>query len=102
MEYCDCGAPLDFSPDGAHCVGCFEAIERLGPFQRKARNMGLDRAIVRRLPPDWPSCRFDWSRIEDALFEAGYPPGEELLRVARGLWEERPWWYRGHSVRREC
>jgi hypothetical protein len=23
-EYCDCGAPLVFSPDGVHCVGCRE------------------------------------------------------------------------------
>ena len=28
MDYCDCGAPLDFSPDGVHCVGCSEARER--------------------------------------------------------------------------
>jgi len=27
MEYCDCGAPLAFSPDGVHCVGCSEAVE---------------------------------------------------------------------------
>jgi hypothetical protein len=26
MEYCDCGAPLAFSPDGMHCLGCYEAI----------------------------------------------------------------------------
>jgi len=25
MEYCACGAPLAFSPDGVHCVGCAEA-----------------------------------------------------------------------------
>ena len=24
MEYCDCGAPVAFSPDGAHCAGCSE------------------------------------------------------------------------------
>ena len=34
MDYCDCGAPLDFSPDGVHCVHCYEALasrgERLG------------------------------------------------------------------------
>ena len=28
MDYCGCGAPLDFSPDGIHCVGCYEALER--------------------------------------------------------------------------
>lgn len=28
MEYCNCGAPLAFSPDGVHCVGCYEARER--------------------------------------------------------------------------
>jgi hypothetical protein len=28
MEYCECGAPLAFSPDGMHCVGCSEAGER--------------------------------------------------------------------------
>ena|SRR5258708_35133347 len=28
MEYCECGAPLAFSPDGVHCVGCSEAAER--------------------------------------------------------------------------
>ncbi len=26
MEYCDCGAPLAFSPDGVHCLGCSEAL----------------------------------------------------------------------------
>jgi len=26
MEYCDCGAPLAFSPDGVHCLGCYEEI----------------------------------------------------------------------------
>ena len=24
MDYCECGAPLAFSPDGVHCVGCSE------------------------------------------------------------------------------
>jgi hypothetical protein len=24
MDYCDCGALLDISPDGLHCVVCFE------------------------------------------------------------------------------
>jgi hypothetical protein len=24
MDYCDCGAPLAFSPDGVHCLGCCE------------------------------------------------------------------------------
>lgn len=28
MEYCNCGAPLAFSPDRVHCVGCYEAMER--------------------------------------------------------------------------
>jgi hypothetical protein len=26
VEYCDCGAPLVFSPNGVHCVGCYEAL----------------------------------------------------------------------------
>ena len=26
MEYCDCGAPVAFSPDGAHCLWCYEKI----------------------------------------------------------------------------
>jgi hypothetical protein len=25
-EYCSCGAPLAFSPDGVHCVGCYESL----------------------------------------------------------------------------
>ena len=28
MESCECGAPLAFSPDGVHCVGCYEAAQR--------------------------------------------------------------------------
>jgi hypothetical protein len=24
VDMCDCGAPLAFSPDGVHCVGCYE------------------------------------------------------------------------------
>ncbi len=24
--YCDCGAPLAFSSDGVHCVGCYESL----------------------------------------------------------------------------
>ena len=28
MESCECGAPLAFSPDGMHCIGCSEAAER--------------------------------------------------------------------------
>jgi hypothetical protein len=70
-------------------------MERLGPFQRKARNMGIDRAIVARLPWEWPLCSQDGNRIEDVLYDAGYPPGVELLETARLLWRERP------SYRRE-
>src|SRR6266567_322458 len=29
MEYCDCGAPLAFSPDGVHCLGCYESLNGL-------------------------------------------------------------------------
>ncbi|GCF07342.1 hypothetical protein [Dictyobacter arantiisoli] len=25
MDYCTCGGPLDFSPDGVHCLSCSEA-----------------------------------------------------------------------------
>jgi hypothetical protein len=36
MDYCDCGTPLDFSPDGVYCLVCYEALscwpdERGGP-----------------------------------------------------------------------
>ena len=24
MELCDCGAPVAFSPDGVHCLWCYE------------------------------------------------------------------------------
>lgn len=64
--------------------------EKLGPFQRMARNMGLDRETVARLPGQWPYCRSDWSDIADVLYEAGYPAGDDLIRVAQQLWQARP------------
>ena len=33
MEYCECGAPLAFSPDGMHCVGCYEVLSERGADQ---------------------------------------------------------------------
>jgi hypothetical protein len=68
--------------------------DRLGPFQRMARNMGMEMTIVARLPKQWPFCSTDWSHLADALYEAGYPPGDELIRVARWLWRERPDYWR--------
>jgi hypothetical protein len=67
-----------------------ESGQKLGPFQRMARNMGLDGEVVARLPAQWPACRWHWASIADALFDAGYPAGEELLKLARRLWLERP------------
>jgi hypothetical protein len=46
MEYCECGAPLAFSPDGVHCVGCFEAAERRAERQLRRE---LIPALVMRL-----------------------------------------------------
>jgi hypothetical protein len=40
MEYCDCGAPLAFSPDGVHCVGCYEVGVPRGTSQQN-ESMGL-------------------------------------------------------------
>ncbi len=59
----------------------------LGPFQRKARNAGITPEIVQHLPSGWPFTR---EEIEDALYDAGMEPGEELIRMARLLWRERP------------
>ncbi len=59
----------------------------LGPFQRMARNYGLDPAIVALLPPQWPSSK---AAVANKLYEAGYKPGPDLLATARKLWSERP------------
>ncbi|HYU74088.1 MAG TPA: hypothetical protein VEL31_15550 [Ktedonobacteraceae bacterium] len=58
-----------------------------GPFQRKARNAGIALDIVQCLPSGWPFTR---EGIEDTLYDAGMEPGEELIRMARFLWRERP------------
>ncbi len=58
-----------------------------GPFQRKARNAGITPEIVQHLPSGWPFTR---EEMEDTLYDAGMEPGEELIRVARFLWRERP------------
>ena len=68
--------------------------DKLGPFQRMARNMGLDMNVVAQLPGEWPSCRSHWSRLADALYEAGYPPGDGLIQLARRLWLQRPDYWR--------
>ena len=66
----------------------------LGPFQEMARNLGLDGSIVRHLPLSWPSCSQDEGRIANALYEAGFPPGEDLLKTARLLWKYWPGYLR--------
>src|SRR6266542_3691928 len=59
----------------------------LVPFQRKARNAGITPETVQHLPSAWPFTRED---VEDALYDAGMEPGEELIRMAHFLWKERP------------
>ena len=68
----------------------FAPSDKLGPFQRMARNMGLEMEVVVRLPRDWPHCFTHWARLADALYDAGYPAGDDLIKVARRLWLERP------------
>jgi hypothetical protein len=46
MESCECGAPLAFSPDGVHCVGCSEAAERRAERQLRRE---LIPSLVKRL-----------------------------------------------------
>ena len=40
MEYCLCGAPLDFSPDGVHCLACSErpSMEEQKVFESEERD----------------------------------------------------------------
>ena len=66
-----------------------EANQQLGPFQNMARNLGIEPEIVAKLPFEWPICS-DHSLIADALYDAGYPPGNQLIGMAKRLWNNRP------------
>ncbi len=66
---------------------CDTRQHELGPFQRIARNYGLDPGMVARLPRQWP---FSQAAVADRLYEAGHAPGPDLLRTARKFWSERP------------
>ncbi len=57
MEYCDCGAGLEFSPDGVHCVACYEALKagyspRVGDYRVSTALDGEGRHLVWRFEID--------------------------------------------------
>jgi hypothetical protein len=75
VEYCSCGAPLAFSPDGVHCVGCYES--------RSAR--AIDVEGVARLV-----TRLEHERSLEACIALGEALGYTVQVEDEAVWLDHP------------
>ena len=75
VEYCSCGAPLAFSPDGVHCVGCCES--------RSVH--AIDIEVVVRLV-----TRLEHERSQEACIELGEALGYTVQVQEDAVWVDHP------------